>query len=65
MIYPFEPEPLNSMTKLKPVAAHTFRMETSERFGSNGELAVFELDNTGKVSRLHTGNTYMDPIDEW
>lgn len=65
MIHPMDPDPLAGMIKLKPVAEHTFRMETKEHFGSNGELAVFELDDAGKVIRLHTGNTYTTPIAEW
>jgi len=65
MIGPSEAEPLVGMTKLKPVAEHTFRMETKEHFGSNGELAIFEMDAAGKVIRLHTGNTYTTPIAEW
>lgn len=65
MITPSAPDPLVGMTKLKPVAAHTFRMESKEHFGSNGELAIFELDDSGKVVRLNTGNTYTTPIAEW
>ncbi|MCB0065485.1 MAG: serine hydrolase [Caldilineaceae bacterium] len=64
-IAPTAPDPLASMIKLKPVSEHTFRMETKERFGSTGELAVFALDDSGKVCRLHTGNTYMTPIAQW
>lgn len=65
IITPSAPDPLAAMTKLVPVADHTFRMETKERFGANGELAIFEVDETGKVIRLHTGNSYTTPIDEW
>lgn len=65
IITPSAPDPLAAMTKLVPVAEHTFRMETKERFGANGELAIFELDETGKVVRLHTGNSYTTPIDDW
>lgn len=65
IITPSAPDPLATMTKLVPVAEHTFRMETKERFGANGELAVFEVDETGKVVRLNTGNSYTTPIDDW
>lgn len=60
-----EPDPLAGMVKLKPVADHTFRMETKEHFGSNGELAVFELDEAGNVARLKVGNGYTYPLVEW
>lgn len=65
MIAPADADPLAGMTKLKPVAEQTFRMETKEHFGSNGELATFEVDDAGKVIRLHAGNTYTTPIAEW
>ncbi len=65
MISPSDPDPMAGMTKLKPVAEQTFRMETKEHFGSSGELATFELDDAGKVIRLHAGNTYTTPIAEW
>lgn len=62
---PAEPDPLAGMVKLKPVADHTFRMETKEHFGSHGELAVFEVDESGKVVHLTLGNTYTYPVAEW
>ena len=65
LITPSEADPLAGMTKLKPVAEHTFRMETKEHFGSTGELAIFEMDEAGKVIRLQTGNSYTIPIAEW
>jgi hypothetical protein len=65
IITPSEADPLAGMTKLKPVAEHTFRMETKEHFGSTGELAIFEMDAAGKVIRLQTGNSYTTPIAAW
>lgn len=65
MVYPTDPDPLAGMAKLKPHGPHTFRIETKENFGSNGELAVFELDASGKVVRLITGNTYAEPLPGW
>ncbi len=62
---PSSADPLAGMIKLQPVADHTFRMETKERFGSTGELARFELDEAGQVVRLHVGNSYTTPIAEW
>jgi D-alanyl-D-alanine carboxypeptidase len=65
LIHPMEADPMASMVKLKPVTEHTFRMETKDRFGSNGELAIFELDPAGKVERLILGNIYTYPVAEW
>ncbi len=65
LIYPGEPDPLAGMTKLKPVSAHAFRIETKERFGSQGELVVFDTDETGKVTRLRLANTYTYPVEHW
>lgn len=65
LIAPTEPDPLVGMIKLKPVNTHTFRMETKEYFGSNGELAIFELDESGKVTRLRLGNVYTYPVASW
>lgn len=65
LLAPAEPDPLASMVKLRPVADRTFRMETKERFGSNGELASFEVDAAGKVTRLKLGNVYTYPLAEW
>lgn len=65
LIGPGEADPLAGATKLRPVADHIFRMETKEHFSSNGELATFELDETGKVTALRLGNTYTYPITVW
>ena len=65
IIFPMEPDPLAGMIKLKPVNTHVFRMETKEHFASNGELATFELEETGKVTRLKLGNVYTYPIANW
>jgi D-alanyl-D-alanine carboxypeptidase len=65
LLDPSLPEPLLSSAKLIPVAEHTFRIETEENFGSDGELAVFELDDKGKIIRLVLGNTPVFPVEEW
>ena len=65
MVFPTDPDPLYAMVKFRPQGPHTFRIETSERFGNNGELAVFELDESGKVVRLILGNTYAYPVAGW
>lgn len=59
------PDPTMGMITLTPVSGHTFRIETEENFGSEGELATFELDEQGKVTRLVMGNVYTDAIDQW
>jgi hypothetical protein len=53
------------MVTLTPVGEHTFRIETEENFGSEGELAIFEMDASGKVVRLVMGNGYVDAVDQW
>lgn len=65
IVYPTDPDPLGGMVKLKPHGPHMFRMETNEHFDSNGELAVFEMDASGKVVRLTTANTYTYPVADW
>lgn len=65
IIFPAEPDPLAGMVKLKPVADHTFRMETKERFGSQGELAHFAFNETGTVTSLQLGQLYTYPVTEW
>jgi hypothetical protein len=53
------------MVRFKPHGPRTFRIETNEHFGNNGELAVFELDESGKVVRLTMGNSYSHPVPAW
>ncbi len=65
IISPTDVNPLTSMITLEPVDEATFRMQTKERFGSNGELARFEQNDEGEVVRLWTGNTYSTPITAW
>ena len=65
MIVPNDADPLVSKTMLTPVAPHTFRMKTANHFGDNGELATFELDDLGTVTRLKTGEDYLFPVEEW
>ena len=65
IVYPTDPDPLAGMAKLKPQGPHTFRIATKEHFDNNGELAVFELDASGKVVRLKAGNSYAEPVPGW
>ncbi len=65
VVSPNLPDPLVGITTLVAEGEHTFRIETEENFGSEGELAIFELDESGKVTRLVMGNVYAEAIDEW
>jgi len=64
-IDPSLPDPTYAVTKLIPVAEHTFRIENKDGYSSNGELAVFELDDEGKVKRVKIGYNYTYPVAEW
>ena len=64
-IGPNLPDPTTGMTTLTPVSEHTFRIETEENFGADGELAIFEMDENGKVVRLVMGNSYSQVIEQW
>ena len=65
LIDPSMPNPTLGITRLRPVAERTFRMETTEGYASNGELVVFELDSTGRVCRAKIGENYTEPVDHW
>lgn len=65
VIDPSLPEPMLGMTTLTPVAEHTFRMDSKSGYGAHGELMVFELDDSGTVTRVQSGDTYSFPIEEW
>jgi hypothetical protein len=65
LIDPSQPDPLVATARLVPVDEHTFRIDSNENFGSDGELAVFELDEAGNVVSLTLGNTTIFPVAEW
>lgn len=52
--YPPEEDAEDSLTRLEPVAEHTFRM-------SDGELVVFEMDEEGRVERIRRRYEYLLP----
>ncbi len=52
--YPPEEDPGDVLTRLEPVAEHTFRM-------SDGELVVFELGADGRVERIKRRYEYVYP----
>jgi hypothetical protein len=55
MVVPDADNPWESRVILTPVGPHTFRMKGGS---SSGELARFELDQSGKVTRLIAGSYY-------
>ncbi len=52
--YPPEATAAGSLSRLQPVAEHTFRL-------SDGELVVFELDAEGRVERIRRRYDYLYP----
>lgn len=57
LIAPMEEDPVETKSVLVPLREHTFRIEGSGG-GPHGELARFELDAAGNVTRLYTGVNY-------
>lgn len=64
-IDPSQPDPLLATIRFIPVAEHTFRMESENGFLSPDELAIFEVDGDGRVTRIRLGNTYIERMDGW
>lgn len=64
LISPSLPDPLLDPTKLEHIDANRFKM-VSSGYGSHGEEAVFETDESGKVTRMWTGENYSERISEW
>ena len=62
---PSADDPLETRATLTPVAEHTFRYESSNGFRSRGELAVFEVDDAGRVQRLKLDENYTYPVTDW
>ena len=62
---PSADDPLETRATLTPVADHTFRYESSNGFRSRGELAVFEVDDAGRVQRLKLDENYTYPVADW
>ena len=65
IIDPVADDPLDTMATLTPVAEHLFRYESSDGSSSRGELAVFEVDDTGTVQRLKLDENYTYPVPDW
>jgi CubicO group peptidase (beta-lactamase class C family) len=65
VIGPAGPDPLMIYSTLKPVSEHTFRVESKDGYGIPGELAVFEVDAAGRVTRVRMGENYTDRVESW
>ncbi len=65
IIDPAADDPLATIAILTPVAEHVFRYESSDGYSSTGELAVFEVDDAGKVQRLKLDENYTYPVPSW
>jgi CubicO group peptidase (beta-lactamase class C family) len=64
MITPQLPDPMAEYTTLKHIEGNRFQM-ISPGYGSHNEYAVFEFDETGKITRLKTGENYTTPVEKW
>ena len=65
MLDPSLADPMPNIVWLNPAGEHTFRAETRNGFGSNGEPLVFELDGAGRVVRIKVGENYLTAIQSW
>jgi len=64
IVTPNLPAPLLEPTKLEHINDNRFKL-ISSGYGSHGEEAVFERDESGKVYRLVTGENYAEKIESW
>jgi len=64
MVTPNLPDPLLEPTRLEHIEDNRFKMIASG-YGSHGEEAVFERDESSKVYRLVTGENYAEKITSW
>jgi len=65
MLDPSLPDPMPNVIWLNPTGEHTFRAETRNGFGPNGEPVVFELDGGGRVRRIKIGENYLSAVEKW
>ncbi|MDP6359697.1 MAG: serine hydrolase [Planctomycetota bacterium] len=65
LIDPSLPDPKPTLVKLKPAGEHSFKMESKSGSLSIGELAVFEVDDSGAVKELKAGQSLTWPIEAW
>ena len=52
-----------SLTTLVPISEYEFRIKSKSGGGSPGEIARFELDKKGNVTRFYSGPNYADRVD--
>ena len=64
MVTPNLLDPLLDPTKLEHIEGNRFKMDSSG-YGSHGEEAVFEQDDSGKIYRVVTGENYAEKIESW
>ena len=56
--FPPEDNPGSEVVELTPVGKHTFRMTGNN---GNGELVIFEYDESGNIYQVKTGSNYIYP----
>ena len=61
VISPLSEDPMAGKSVLRPLGDHTFRIEGTGG-GPHGELARFELDADGSVTRLYMGMNYSERV---
>ena len=62
MIDPAAQNPMASIRKLLPEGENTFRIDGGSFYDNHGELVVFEMGSSGKVSRVKVGENYAYPV---
>ena len=60
--FPPENNPDSEVVKLYPEGEHTFRRSGPN---GNGELVIFQMDESGKIKQVKTGSNYIYPIDRY
>lgn len=64
LIEPTSEDPVASLCQLKPEGEQVFRIEGDAGYAEIGELAIFELDENGKVIRLKIGENSTWPVED-
>jgi CubicO group peptidase (beta-lactamase class C family) len=64
MVTPNLIDPMFDPTMLEHIDGNRFKM-ISSGYGSHGEEAVFERDESGKIYRVRTGENYAKKIKSW
>jgi CubicO group peptidase (beta-lactamase class C family) len=67
MVNPSLADPLPLAATLHPAGEHRFRIVMDEEapMAGDGELVVFEFDEHGRVTRLRSGENYLQRIEQW